>query len=62
MSSDLISKNSFNISGKFDESSFPIINTVYTEVVEKLHKHKNTWNIRIVIIGNLPGNFPITME
>ena len=59
LSSELISKNTFINADKIDGNSIPIINALITEVVEKLHKHKNTWNLKIEAIGNQPGNYPL---
>jgi hypothetical protein len=59
LSNELISKKSFINTDKIDGNSIPIINALITEVVEKLHKHKNAWNVKNDAIGNIPGNFPL---
>jgi hypothetical protein len=59
LASDLISNKSLRIVGNYDKDTEVYIKSIVADIVAKLHKHKNSWNLNTPNKIDQPGNLPL---
>jgi hypothetical protein len=59
VASDLISNKSLKILGNCEKDTEVFIKSIVADIVAKLHKHKNSWNLKTASKIDHPGNLPL---